>query len=173
MYNISYQPILIAPIVFLFRPQGAIPSTYAGVIHRTVLPPGATSTSDTVKILPNVTAAVIVPADTNYTQLSAVNQTITINPSQIPWNVAFHIPSNIINVEFFGSIDVAGGGQIRLQHYDTTNCHFPYKVLDITQCGQKYIDQETSGAGHIALTPGRHYVSLPPPSGNQTICLNE
>ena len=137
-----------------------IPSTYAGIIHRTVLPPGATGTSETVKILPNGTAAVIVPAHTNYTQMLAVNQTITINPNGIPWNVAFHTRSNIINVEFFGSIDVAGGGQIRLQLYDTTNCHFPYKVLDIAQCGQKYIDQETSGPGHIALTPGRHYVSL-------------
>jgi hypothetical protein len=100
------------------------------------------------------------PAQINYTQILAVNQTITINPSETPWNVAFYIPPNIINVEFFGSIDVAGGGQIRLQLYDITNCHFPYKVLDIAQCGQRYIDQETSGPGHIALTPGRHYASL-------------
>jgi hypothetical protein len=63
---------------------GAIPSTYAGITHRTVLPPGATGTSGTVKILPNGTAAVIVPAHTNYTQMLAVNQTFTINPSQIP-----------------------------------------------------------------------------------------
>ena len=138
---------------------GALPAAYAGIIHRTVLPPGATSTSDTVKILPNGTAVTVTPAHINYTQMLAVNQTITINPMEIPWNVAFHIPSNIINVGI-GSIDVAGGGQIRLQLYDTTNCHFPYEVLDIAQCGQKYTDQETSGPGHIALTPGRHYVSL-------------
>jgi hypothetical protein len=132
MYNISYKPILIAPIVVLLL--GAIPSTYAGVIHRTVLPPGATGTSEIVKILPNGTAAVIVPAHTNYTQMLAINQTFTINPSQIPWNVAFRVPSNIINVELFGFIDVVGGGQIRLQLYDTTNCHFPYKVQEIAQC---------------------------------------
>ena len=137
-----------------------IPSTYAGIIHRTVLPPGATGTSETVKILPNGTAVTVTPAQINYTQMLAENQTITINPNGIPWNVAFQIPSNIINVEFFGSIDVAGGGQIRLQLYDTTNCHFPYKVVEIARCGQKYMDQETSGAGHIALIPGRHYVSL-------------
>lgn len=138
----------------------AIPSTYADIIHRTVLPPGSTGTSETVKILPNGTAVTVTPASINYTQMLAVNQTITINPNGIPWNLAFHIPSNIIIVEFLGSIDIAGGGQIRLQLYDTTNCHFPYKVLDIARCGQKYIDQETSGAGHIALIPGRHYVSL-------------
>jgi hypothetical protein len=138
----------------------AIPSTYAGVIHRSVLPPGATGTSETVKILPNGTAVTVIPAHTNYTQMLVVNQTFTINPSQIPWNVAFRVQSNIINVELFGSIDVVGGGQIRLQLYDTTNCHFPYKVQEIAQCGQKYIDQETNGAGYIALTPGRHYVSL-------------
>jgi hypothetical protein len=137
-----------------------IPSTYAGIIHRTVLSPGATGTSETVKILPNGAAVTVTPAQINYTKMLAVNQTITINPNGIPWNVVFQIPSNIINVEFFGSIDVAGGGQIRLQLYDTTNCHFPYKVLEIARCGQKYMDQETSGAGHIALIPGRHYVSL-------------
>ena len=105
-------------------------------------------------------AVTVTPAQINYTKMLAVNQTITIDPNAIPWNLAFHIPSNIINVEFFGSIDVAGGGQIRLQVYDTSNCHFPYKVLDIAQCGQRYIDQETSGLGHIVLTPGRHHVSL-------------
>jgi hypothetical protein len=137
-----------------------IPSTYAGIIHRTVLPPGATGTSETVKILSNGTAVTVTPAQINYTKMLAVNQTITINPNVIPWNVAFQIPSNILSVEFFGSIDVAGGGQIRLQPYDTTNCHFPYKVVEIARCGQKYMDQEISGAGHIALNPGRHYVSL-------------
>ena len=73
---------------------GALPAAYAGIIHRTVLPPGATSTSDTVKILPNGTAVTVTPAHINYTQMLAVNQTITINPMEIPWNVAFHIPSN-------------------------------------------------------------------------------
>jgi hypothetical protein len=150
--------LLIVPVIAVLL--AANPSAYAGIIHRTVLPPGASSTSDTVKILPNGTAVTVIPAHTNYTQMLTVNQTVTINPSQIPWNVAFHIPSNIINVELFGSIDVVGGGQIRFQLYDTTNCHFPYKVQEIAQCGQKYMDQEVSGAGHIALTPGRHYVSL-------------
>jgi hypothetical protein len=86
----------------------------------------------------------------NYTQMLAVNQTITINPNTIPWSVAFHLPSNINNVEFFGSIDVARGGQIRLQLYDMTNCHAKsLTAQEIAQCGQKYIDQEVSGAGHM------------------------
>jgi len=157
MSDVKTALFFLLPVVVLL---GALPAAYAGIIHRTVLPPGATSTSDTVKILPNGTAVTVTPAHINYTQMLAVNQTITINPNQIPWNVAFRVPSDIINVELFGSIDVADGGQIRLQLYDTTNCHFPYKVQEIAQCGQKYIDQETNGAGHIALTPGRHYVSL-------------
>ncbi|MFZ0896290.1 MAG: hypothetical protein WAZ77_17460 [Candidatus Nitrosopolaris sp.] len=42
-----------------------IPSTYAGIIHRTVLPPGATGTSETVEILPNGTAGTVTPAQIN------------------------------------------------------------------------------------------------------------
>jgi hypothetical protein len=91
----------------------------------------------------------------------AVNQTITINPNEIPWSVTFGVPSNVINVEFLGSVDLVGGGQIRLQLYDMTNCHAKsLKAQEIALCGQKYMDQEVSGPGHIALTPGRHYVSL-------------
>ena len=138
-----------------------IPSTYADIIHRTVLPPGSTGTSETVKILPNGTAVTVTPAQINYTKMLAVNQTITINPNEIPWSVTFGVPSNVINIEFLGSVDVVGGGQIRLQLYDVTNCHAKsLTAQEIALCGQKYMDQEVSGPGHIALTPGRHYLSL-------------
>jgi hypothetical protein len=148
----------LLPVVALLV---AIPSTFASVIHRTLLPPGATGTSETVKILPNGTAVTVSPARINYTKMLAVNQTITIKPNEIPWSMTFGVPSNVINVEFLGSIDVVGGGQARLQLYDMTNCHAKsITAQEIAQCGQKYMDQEVSGAGHIALTPGRHYVSL-------------
>ncbi|MFZ0510372.1 MAG: hypothetical protein WAM14_02090 [Candidatus Nitrosopolaris sp.] len=43
-------------------------------------PPGSTSVTDTLKILHNWTAAVIIPAHVNYTKIVAANQTFTIAP---------------------------------------------------------------------------------------------
>ncbi|MFZ0514139.1 MAG: hypothetical protein WAM14_21215, partial [Candidatus Nitrosopolaris sp.] len=91
------------------------------ITHRLVLPSNANGVSDTIKIIPNGTAAVVVPihiinytkTPPHYTQPAFHIRTLTANHtsslvSQGYTEVKFSVPANITNVYFSVAAEVVG-----------------------------------------------------------------
>lgn len=176
-------PIFIV-LPFIAALLGAIPGAHVDIIPGRVLPSNASGVSDTIKILPNGTAAVIVPPHIiNYTKTIphytqhifhvrtlAANQTSSL-ASQGYTEVKFRIPANITNVYFSVAAEVVGNNftgtpGVNTQLYDITECHITITVTQLQpdgQCGISYLDASGMSAmngsiDHIRLPAGRNYI---------------
>jgi YVTN family beta-propeller protein len=160
------------------------PGVRSHISRSVVLPHNATGFSDTIKIMPNGSAAEIVPPHVNYTlpnytkpapntKTIITNQKSTI-ASKANAYVVFAVPANITNVYFSVFAEVVGGNTsgrpgINTQLYDITECHRANNTLTSTDlqpdghCGISVLDARGLSAmkgsiQHIRLAAARNYI---------------
>jgi hypothetical protein len=141
---------------------------------------------DTVRILPNSKAVVVVPPhDINFTKIAPHNTQSTIHSSILDANrtttlashgsieVKFSIPPNITNVYFSLAAEVVGNNFTGIpgvdnKLYDVTECHKPITSAQLQpdeQCGISYFNGSGLSAmngsfGGLRLPNDRNYILI-------------